>query len=845
MVSEINQHLTAKVSVKKIDVTFWKSFPKVGVDFEEILILDTIGGVNDTVIYSDLIRLKFNAKDLWNEKYVLQGAQVFSGVGKLKVYNDGRENYLLFKTTDTTTSTPIELKLEKIQVYDFRLSYENFITHQTYRTAIRNLQFKGDFKAQQFDLATKSELKILSIKNQGVSLLSNKNAKINIKLRIDKEKDLISLPKSEIEIEKLPFLVEGIISPNKLQFEINGKDLKLQDVTNHFLSDYDDVTKYQGKGIVTFHLSILDDLSKITPTWVDCTFQLKDGILKEPTQNLQLTKINVEGQYSNMKGAGKEFVHLKTFSFYSPTGPFNGQFLMSNFERPNYKGKANGNLNLPALKHLFRVQEVDSISGNVGMDIQFDVSTLEKGYHVNNLSGSIQLQNVAVRLRDYLQTLKNISGKITFNKHNALFEDISVLLNQSDLKINGEVENIEKYLAKQEVLKANIDVQSNYINVEDLTLTSVADSSSNTSKSTTKEFKLPQDIYANLMVNVQQLKYRDHAFHHLRSHLLVADRKLVFTNMNVENGGSSAQGSLVIEEVQPELFMVETDINSKGIDFKKLFKEWHNFDQNVIEDKNINGYAVVNLRLKAPFDWNKGIDKKQIKSTIGINIMDGQLKDVAMFSIIMKSLKESSAKLLISKKQLDLFEKRLMELKFDQLQNEFIINDGKVTIPDMVIQSSALDLNVGGWHTFDNQIEYKFSFRFRDLKTIQRETEFGIIEDDGTGFHIFMKMTGSFDNPKISWDKDAQKEHSRENRQKAKQEALSILKSEFGIGKGNDNIPEYQAKPKKETIIEVEYEGEDKHSVPVKEESELKKNIKKKVEKMKKEQEPEVEFEIE
>lgn len=842
VVSEINQHLTAKVQVKKIDVTFWKTFPKVSVDFKEVLILDTLVATNDTVIYSDLIRLKFNAKDLWNKKYVLEEAQVFPGIAKLKVYRNGRENYLIYQSTDTATNTPIDLKLDKIKLYDFRLSYENKITKQYYKTQIKSLQFKGDFQADQFDLETTSDLKILAIKNQGVQLISNKSAKINVKLLINRKNNLVTLPKSEIEIEKLPFVVEGVFSSHKMQIEIDGKQLQLQDVTNHLLSNYDEVTKYQGKGIVDFHLSILDDMLKETPTWINCTFKLKNGSLNEPSQDLTLTNINVDGEYSNMKGIGKEIVQLKTFSFQSPTGPFIGQFQMTDFSAPRYIGKAVGTINLASLKQFFRVQEIDSIKGNVGLDLQFDVSTLQKGYSINQLSGNTRLLNVSVKLRDYLQSLKNINGNITFNKNDAYFDNITVLMNKSDLAINGEVNHIEEYLSRRNTLSANVQITSKYINVADLALSPSSDSTVITI-GPIKDYKLPNDIIANVNVNIEQLKYREHTFSQLRSNLWVGNRRLAFSNMNVENGGSSVQGSLVIEETQPQYFMVETNLQSKGINFKKMFKEWNNFDQNVIQEQNIDGYAVVNVQFKAPFDWTTGVKKNQIVSTIGVNIVDGTLKNVNMFKTITGSLKKSAAKLLISKKQLDLFEQRLLNLKFNQLQNDFIINDGKVIIPEMQIKSSALDLNLDGWHSFNNQINYRFSFRFRDLKTVQKDTEFGVIEDDGTGFNIFMKMTGTMDNPQISWDKDAQKEHSKEQRQKAKDEALSILKSEFGIGKNNANIKDYQPQPQKQVEFEVDF-GEEKDSKkedPKKEDSKVQKEIKK----AKKEKEQEVEFEIE
>lgn len=845
VVNEINQHLTAKVSVGKIDVTFWRTFPRVGVDFKDVLILDTTTHKNDTVFYSELIRLKFNAKELWYKKYVLQEAQIFPGIGRLKVYENGRENYMIFKASSDTTQTPIEFKLDAIKLYKFKLSYDNRIVEQSYYTYINELNFSGDFQAQSFEMKTKADLKIWSIKSQGIQLLGNKTAKINLGLRVDKNTQQIVIPSSTIEIEKLPFIVSGLVTKKKMEIAISGKNLKLQDVTNNFLVNYGEITKYQGKGIVTFHLLIVDDMIKESPTWVDCKFKFKNGQLKEPSQNIQLTNINVDGQYSNMKGINKEFLHLKTFNFNSQAGPFEGQFLMTDFSSPRFQGFARGNLDLKGITGWIQVPYVDSLNGSIKTNMVFDIQTISSGYHLNTLSGDLQLSGVALKLKEFNKAFSNLRGMVVFNKDEAYFEEMGVQVGESNVQLNGEIKNIQSYLANQGILSADVELSSDYIDIADLDMS--GNSEVQISNNKERAYRLPIDIQAQTMLFVRRLRYRTHEFTNLRSRLKIEGRKMIFTDMNVENAGNSVQGGLIIEETRPEYFWVETNLLSKGIDFKRLFKEWKNFDQQVITDQNISGYAVVGLHLKAPFDWESGIVKKEIVSSINLEVMDGRLKNVDLFKSIITSLRKSATKLVISKRQLDLFEKRLMNIKFDKLSNVFTINNEIVSIPDMIIKSDALDLNLSGWHNFDNKIDYHFSFRFRDIKTINNETEFGEVEDDGTGIHIYLKMTGDLLNPQISWDSDAKKKQNQQNIEKEKEKVRSILKSEFGIGKRDSSIQKYQNNVKKNVSFDIDF-GERKESPDVKsnsEESKLKKNIQEKIKKAKKERQKEPEFEIE
>jgi hypothetical protein len=143
----------------------------------------------------------------------------------------------------------------------------------------------------------------------------------------------------------------------------------------------------------------------------------------------------------------------------------------------------------------------------------------------------------------------------------------------------------------------------------------------------------------------------------------------------------------------------------------------------------------------------------------------------------------------------------------------------------MSINSSALDVELSGKHSFDNDVDYRFGFRFRDLKQA-KESEFGEIVDDGTGFKVFMRMYGNIDNPTIEWDKQSRKETTKENMAKEKEDMKSLLKSEFGLFKNDTTVKNYVKEknpPKEEMIIEFD---PDNSVEPVIEEKKPKKDSK-------------------
>ena len=240
--------------------------------------------------------------------------------------------------------------------------------------------------------------------------------------------------------------------------------------------------------------------------------------------------------------------------------------------------------------------------------------------------------------------------------------------------------------------------------------------------------------------------------------------------------------------------------------------------------------AEANLTFYAPFDLRSGIIMKSIDSRLDLKVYNGHLKNVDSFDAIIESMRTNTGKLLIGKKNIDQLEKKLKDISFETLENSIIIRNGGLEIPKMHIASSALDMDLAGTHDFDNNIDYRFGFRFRDLLIQERDVAFGEVVDDETSIRIFMRMYGTLDKPLIEWDKTAKKEQGKQNREQAVSDSKGILKAEFGLFKGDTTVKNYVPKevPKESLKIKFgpatqeEFEEEKKQ----KKDSKMKKTLK-------------------
>ena len=804
VINEVNTHLKVPVSVKEVDLAFWGSFPNLSVDFKEVYIQDAFKNSTkkDTLLYTERIRLKFNPIDLWNKNYHVKAIQISPGTLQLKINKQGKVNYDIFKPSDSKSNTSFDLKLEKIELENVRFGYQNSLTNQIYKTKFIASTLAGDFSASKFSVVAEGNAMVIRAKSGGVTLLSNKSLKYDLKLDVDSEKGTVSLPKAIINVAGLPFEINGKVDADSLNFRIKSKDIQLSDVVNKFsLAATDDIKKFQGDGLVNFDLAINGAVESTAPTTINCDFGVENGSLIEPFQGLKIREINLEGQYSNEGGVEEEFLELRKLHFKTAGGPFNGAIRMTEFENPVIIGNASGNIDLNVAHAIFKFPVIEKVKGAVSVDTDFSIQSLtETGtVDVKKCDGNVEMRNVWLKLLDDKRTFENIKGSIFLRGNEAGIHNASLKIGSSDLKVNGIFSNLFDYLKGLSALQTNIDIESNNLKIEDLGTTTKEEKIEES-----RIFVLPNDINGSIKLTVGTLRYEHHVFSNILGKMQIQERRLHFPQLSLVNAEALVSGALVIEEKSPEIFTITAKVASKNLKFKPLFKEWENFEQNVLTDQNISGRAEAELYFFAPFDLRSGIVMNSIDAKLDLRVFDGQLKNVSSFKDITQSLKTTSGKLVLGKKNIDLLEQKLNSISFNTMENSILIKNGVVQIPKMHIGSTALDMDVAGSHSFDNDIDYRFIFRFRDLMASERDSEFGQVIDDGTGIKMYMRMHGTLENPIIEWDDVSRKEQAKENREQAKEDAKSILKSEFGLFKKDTSVKVYVPKdvPKEDLKIQ-------------------------------------------
>jgi hypothetical protein len=810
-INEINKYLNTKVDVQDIELSVFKNFPYASLDFNNVLIHDAYENIesDDTLLYAKNLYLNFNLIDIWNENYTVKNIQLKEGTLKIKTSKKGDVNYLITKPITDTTESNFNFQLEWLKVSDLKFEYSNIATKQFYLLELSTADFEGDFSEKAYNLKARSDLYIKKLKSNSFSLIKDKNAHLDLNLHIDTQKKHYTFRQGDLKIEKMPFQITGSISSESIQLNLKGKNIELDELSKTILNNsLEQSNNYEGKGKVNFNASIAGKLSKISMPSVEANFSIKNGTIKELKKNISLTHINLTGHYQNKQNNRSESLEFSNLSLQLLQSKFSGSTKISNFDIPTFKGKAIGNIDLASFHKFFKFKGVETINGTIEFNSSYSIKFPDIEYNpslfdLENTNGTLTIKDVNYKGKNDSITYKNISGDILIIGNDAATKNLNIQTENSDFILNGAIKNLIPFIEGNGNLDVIASIESNKFDINEFITESSEYSEENRSP---QVFEIPNNINLNIELDVKQLLWQSHKFEEITGNFILEDHKANINHFSLQTSGGSISGNILLNNLLEKGNVLEGKLHLEKLNIKNLFSDWNNFDQTTITAQNLIGTLSSDIELLLFFDQYFEIIEDKMFITTNMSILNGELNDMETMRNITEYMRSNKALKIALNKNIDQFEDKLIHLKFEELTNTIEIKNRKLTIPKMLIQTNALDVEFSGWHDFDNNIEYHFSFRFRELKSNSEYSEFGKIEDDGLGWRIYLTMTGNIDNPTYRIDKGEMRASFKENIIEEKATMKSVLKTEFGMFKKDTTINNIEEENKSDSFEFIIYE---------------------------------------
>jgi hypothetical protein len=299
-----------------------------------------------------------------------------------------------------------------------------------------------------------------------------------------------------------------------------------------------------------------------------------------------------------------------------------------------------------------------------------------------------------------------------------------------------------------------------------LTLPELAFSSSDSGSVNLAALQLPASMLAQCDVAIGSLRYDSWELTNATFALEGDDSGWSVPNFRAEtlNGLISGDGALTLEQGgrSGKILLHPT---AASCNLPKLFEAFENFDQSTLRAEHLTGTFDASGSVQFTIDQSLNWQPESLDVLGSASIQSGELRNLEAFQEIADYLR--SNRLMAPLVDPDDLATRLEHVEFEHVGSPIYISSGTVQLPHTEIRSSAMDITLEGEYRFDSSIDYTLGFAMRDLRAAD-ESEFGTITDDGLGHQFFISMTGTVENPEYGWDREAQKNHRKENFQREK-----------------------------------------------------------------------------
>ncbi|MFT5337646.1 MAG: hypothetical protein ACJAY8_001237 [Sphingobacteriales bacterium] len=727
---KINKQLKEEVSVSEVNFSMVRQFPNASLVLSDVFIPDG----KDTLISCKTIYLNFSPFDLITDNYSINS--IVASEGLVKIRNGKYPNYRIWKSTESAENTQSNIRFKSIGLDEIQLKYTE---NGEFETNIKAAQFKLDWKEQKKEVKGNIDIDYFSGFDIVLTDLVSGFAHLDVETM-----DLTA------ELQWLSTQIKSNANLNPATFFFNITDLEtnLGDITNLPFIPLDSSLSFISKN----HLVHLNGLFKY-PDFTNPTFSgvvTLDGFpLNTPIDDFLFTG-NLHVDYSGE-------IAIKT------TNPIEV-----------------GNTDNKSIAFL-HIGSQDLQKGPINFDVKaiknrIQISEFEIAFDALEVMGSIAFIQKNIQLNLDLGSLGSFSGnwnKLSFSgpklelKNNQIkFKTLRLNAGRETLELRGEIE-LKNTLND---LKFDVFALSEELNpLEWLNLLG----NSATGKKEKPLFRVGGKFGAEIArLNAGGIildKVQCSGSYYSKQTRLDHFQFALF------NGQAHGKASLV-DRGKKQIFTSRGEV--ENVDIPLLFKGFKNFNQTEIQAKHISGIGSAKYTLTLDLMDGFNLDSESVFADVEFTIKDGALKNVPILQGMGRFIQNN----LLLKKALDTekLAPALANLQLSALANKITLKSGKLNIPKMQVKSNALDINISGSHSLENELDYHFDFRLQDILMRKKGNEFGyFVADPKEGTQVFIQLKGTPENPKFSFDKDKAKAFRKIKKQEEKQNIKDVFKREF------------------------------------------------------------------
>lgn len=703
----INKNVNAKVDFKDVDLSILSTFPNLGIQLNNLVVIGVDSFANDTLANIKTLELNLNIMSvLKGETYQINSVNLIAPNIYAKVLKSGKANWDIMKKDSTQTSATDTAKTKfKASLQQYSIEKGNIIYDDALRGFYMDIKDvnhsgNGDFTQDLFQLKTESDIQHLTLKYAGIPYLNDVKLNATLPIDIDMKNMKFSFGDNKITLNDLLLAVTGSLAmPNDNDMLIDFKfDAQQSDLKN-FLSlipavyannfkDMDASGKFAFNG---FAKGTYNDTS--LPAF-DVNLSIKNGKMKYSGLPAAVNDIQVNAKISNPDGViDHTEVNIPAFHLAFDKAPIDGRLLVKTPTSDPYVNMAlKGKLDLKQLTAIFPMKDM-TLSGILDADVQArgNKSAIDKQQYQNfNASGQMLASNFIYTGAAVAKPVSISSAKMTFNPKNITLTNLNAKVGKSDFAANGSITNYLGYIFnKNQALGGTFNLNSNLMDINEL----MGPENTTTAKTDTAKLtliKVPANINFLASVNAKEVLYDNYNITNAKGALLVKDESVYFKDMVLQMLGGMVNMNGMYTTKDPKKPAVDIDFGIEKMSIQKAFSTFNTIKLLAPIAKYTNGEFSTKLKFNSLLQQNMMPVYSSINASGLANIIEAVIDGFEPLNKLAAGLSNGNLK----------------KLEVKDLLTKFNITDGRLNVAPFNIKKGDILMNVQGSNGLDQSLDY-------------------------------------------------------------------------------------------------------------------------------------------
>jgi hypothetical protein len=742
--SEINKTVNATVDFEHPGLNFFRNFPNATLSLDNLYVIGINEFEGDTLFFAEQLSATVNLKSLLGSNgYEIIKVSADKALVHAIIHEDGKANWDIVKSDEETAGSAAETESSAFKIFlkDLKIShsdiyFDNDSTKMNLALQDLNLRLSGDMTADETRIKTDFTVESLGFIMDKIPYLSKSRLSGDMAIDADLKNWKFTLADNHFQLNEIKANLDGWVllkdESTEMDIKLNAPETQFKAILSMIPAIYaKDFKDLKASGKVTLAASAKGTMTEDLLPAFDAQLKVADAQFQYPAMPGSVTNIQANLQASSKGGSvDNTIVDISGFHFELNGNPFDLKLHLSTpVSDPNLNLSAQGKLNLSGIKDVYPLEDMD-LSGLLDADLRLAtrMSYIEKEeYEKVEASGTLNIKQMLVKSKD-TNDIQIENAGLSFSPRYVDLSAFSAKIGKNDIQANGKLENFIPYFLKDETLKGNLAVNSNYLNLNDFM--SGDEAASSTADSTAVGIiEIPKNIDFDLAGNFKQVIFDNLNMSNVVGQITVKDGKASMKNlaMNALGGKLNVNGYYDTGKnpKQPEVSMA---LDIQEASFAKTFSTFVTIQKLAPIFENLLGNYSTHFQMNSPL----GEDFMPILSSLTAN------------GLLSSNNVEVSGNPVLTGLASTLKNESLKDLKIKDLKLPFSINNGRVTTNPFDIKFGEGVMNLQGSTGLDQSIDYLAKINLA-----------GKLANNYLN-NVNVKIGGTFTNPKFNLDaKDA------------------------------------------------------------------------------------------